>query len=322
MSLRADTRFKDRLIGDHQAPMSEAARIKSSYVTGCEPSHSVLLLSEPGRRRYGVLVETLKEANPARVLDLGCGEGILEGQLIHHGLSFELLVGVDLNRQKLLETKLLSSTQQRIELLQADVENLPLRPGSFDAIVASEVIEHVPNEAVCLSELRRLAPRQVIITVPALRYPGFLLAIGSERFETWFGDNFHFPPRLGGLVKAFLWGSKALALPFFLLMGILKTGNLQFYDYRLYHGRVPHRLYTAQYLVNSLKQHGFAVLAVRGIGFSLPFVAELEILLRKGGMTYLARVLARLQSTLDACFKREANSSENILISCVGTANY
>ncbi len=271
---------------------------------------------ETGRRRYRAIVQTLKGMNLRRLLDVGCGDGNLESQLSAEGLHYKLILGCDINRAKLLELLRLRRTDLATDLVYADAENLPLRPKSFDVVVATEVLEHVPCESKCLKEVHRLCARKVIITVPALRYPSFLLAVGSERLDAWLKAEGHLMPVLTKWIKRLLRWLEGPILPFFLILGIVKTRRLPFYDYRLYHGNVPHRLYTTPYLVRILQEHGFRVETVRGIGFATPYVAELEILLRRASLDRLADVFAKVQAELDEHFVREPDRSENLMVVC------
>ncbi len=293
---------------------SESARIKRGYIDGAEPTHSDLLLQETGRRRYRAIIDSLKATHPEAVLDLGCGEGNLATMLSGAGLEIKLLVGCDLDRSKLFKASRNRPRDPGAAYIRADAENLPLKPGSFTVVVATEILEHVPDVRRCLSELKRLAPKRIILTVPALRYPMFLFAMGSERLDAWRkkrGRSSSVPNRV---LTALLRLSEGPGLPIFMLVGILKARRLAYYDYRLYHGNLPHRLYTTAFLVALLGDLGFKVEGTRGVGFSIPFVPELEVLLRHRGIASLAGILARVQAGLDERFERVPDRSQNIMI--------
>jgi len=293
---------------------SESARIKRGYMDGVEPTHSDLLLQETGRRRYGAIIEALRTAHPEAVLDLGCGEGNLATMLSGEGLGVKFLLGCDLDRSKLLKASRKQFLFGGTAFIRADAENLPFKPGSFTVVVATEILEHVPDVQRCLSELKRLAPKRLIVTVPALGYPMFLFAMGSERLDAWRKKDQHSPSAWNRVSKAILRISEGPGLPLLLLVGILKTRRLAYYDYRLYHGNLPHRLYTTAFLIALLRGQGFQVERTRGVGFSIPFVPELEVLLRHRGIASLARILAKVQAGLDEHFERVPDRSQNIMI--------
>ena len=293
---------------------SESARIKRGYMDGVEPTHSDLLLQETGRRRYRAIIESLSAVHPEAVLDLGCGDGNLATMLSEAGLEIKLLLGCDLDRSKLLKAARNQSPDGGAAFIRADAENLPLKPGSFTVVVATEILEHVPDVRRCLSELKRLAPQRIILTVPALRYPMFLFAMGSERLDAWRKKDLPSSSVANRVLKAILRMSEGPGLPIFLLIGMLRARRLAYYDYRLYHGNLPHRLYTTAFLVALLLSQGFKVERTRGVGFSIPFLPELEVLLRHRGIASLARILASVQAGLDEHSQRVPDCSQNIMI--------
>ncbi len=62
---------------------------------------------------------------------------------------------------------------------QEDVQNLSFEDNSFDIALCQQVLEHVPDPVAAIKELKRVAKKQLIITVPY--EPFFTLA----RFLTW-----------------------------------------------------------------------------------------------------------------------------------------
>lgn len=92
-----------------------------------------------------------------RVLDAGCGEGVL----VEEFASKLAMVGVDPNYA--------SPNVQRASLL-----DLPFAPGTFDRVLCLDVLEHLPFEAqpVALREIRRVVSDrgEVLISVPNLAH--------------------------------------------------------------------------------------------------------------------------------------------------------
>ena len=94
-----------------------------------------------------------------RVLDFGCGSGQL---VIALSDSFETLVGVDSSdaRIRLASTTLgerYAERRDRISFQCVDpVEPLPFPDGSFDVVVASAVLEAVPDVFFSLDEIARV----------------------------------------------------------------------------------------------------------------------------------------------------------------------
>jgi SAM-dependent methyltransferase len=108
------------------------------------------------------VVGTLLDKNSRTLLDIGCEE-----------LFFY-------NKLKDLYEITLADYSPRNDLIQCeDIQNLSFADRSFDIVLCQQVLEHVPNPVEAILELRRVARRQLIISVPY--EPFFTLC----RFLTW-----------------------------------------------------------------------------------------------------------------------------------------
>lgn len=107
-------------------------------------------------RRLAYVYSRVYEHKPSSVLDLGCGRGEL-------ALSFALsgwdAYGVDSSEvsidicQKLKDRWIKNSPQMRLHFQMADVSNLPFRNESFDAVVMSDLVEHLDKKKLNLAYL-------------------------------------------------------------------------------------------------------------------------------------------------------------------------
>ena len=82
-----------------------------------------------------------------RVLDVGCGGGILADSMARKGAS---VLGIDLASKALRVAQLhaLEAMTPNIEYREVSVESLAAEsPGSFDAVTCMEMLEHVPDPA-------------------------------------------------------------------------------------------------------------------------------------------------------------------------------
>jgi ubiquinone/menaquinone biosynthesis C-methylase UbiE len=98
------------------------------------------------------------------VLDLGCGHHSL---LIWSGIlpRLDLSLGVELHEPALLEAK-----RKRIHTHYArgDATTIEFKPNSFDAVVAVELLEHLPKDVggELLRRMERWARKRVVLTTP------------------------------------------------------------------------------------------------------------------------------------------------------------
>lgn len=96
-----------------------------------------------------------------RLLDLGCGEG---RHTISACMARDLdAVGVDLSlqdlkvtRQRFQELDTPESHQKNLLVLAADGARLPFSDGSFDKVICSEVLEHIPDYREVITEIHRV----------------------------------------------------------------------------------------------------------------------------------------------------------------------
>lgn len=93
------------------------------------------------------------------VLDVGCGTGLISRHLGND------VLGVDINRWNVEHAKVHSEGMFMI----GDCENLPVKACSVDLALCNDVLEHLPNPALAISEIKRvLKPKGIlIVTVPS-----------------------------------------------------------------------------------------------------------------------------------------------------------
>jgi ubiquinone/menaquinone biosynthesis C-methylase UbiE len=131
-----------------------------------------------------------------RVLDIGCGEGRFTRALVDAGCE---TLGIDVAEEPLRRA---CARDPGLDLRRVEPDApLPLPDASFDAVWASEVIEHVPDTASWLSEVRRvLRPGgRLLLSTPAhdrLTLMGIALLPGAfaRRFDPR-GDHLRFYTR-------------------------------------------------------------------------------------------------------------------------------
>jgi trans-aconitate methyltransferase len=116
------------------------------------------------RRFFDRIAGELLEMGPARVLDFGCGEGLFLKEIEARGVVLDDYLGIDL-REDALQTARSFHPRHRFELVDLSQWDAP--PGSFDLVIASQVLEHLPDPVSALKRLVDLSSERLLLTVPA-----------------------------------------------------------------------------------------------------------------------------------------------------------
>jgi 2-polyprenyl-6-hydroxyphenyl methylase / 3-demethylubiquinone-9 3-methyltransferase len=136
------------------ASASELAKFDRLAARWWDPEGESRPLHElnPARLRY---VAERMPLRGARVLDLGCGGGLLAEALDAAGAT---VVGVDLAPEVLEVARLhLLESGRRVDYRLSSAEALAAaEPASFDAVVCMEMLEHVPDPASVLGAIATL----------------------------------------------------------------------------------------------------------------------------------------------------------------------
>lgn len=117
-----------------------------------------------GRRKlFARLIATLGVASDEPVLDIGTSSGTNLRML--RDIGFSDVVGLDFSEQaiRFCAEKGLGAVQQ------GDITSMPFPDQTFSLVLATDIIEHVDDDALALKEVARvLRPgRSALITVPA-----------------------------------------------------------------------------------------------------------------------------------------------------------
>jgi ubiquinone/menaquinone biosynthesis C-methylase UbiE len=114
------------------------------------------------------VISALDRLKPASILDVGCGNGYIS-DIISRSLNVRV-IGCDLDKNRLKTAR----NRFHQDVVVADISRLPFKDGSFDTVLAMEILEHVRNPDDALDELERVAKKNIVITVP--NDPYFMMA--------------------------------------------------------------------------------------------------------------------------------------------------
>ena len=117
-----------------------------------------------GRRE--ILRQELPQKKHMQVLDIGCGTGETM-TFVKSFLKKSKVVGVD-NSQLAVKY----AQKRGHEVYKVDAQKLPFKNNSFDVILLLDVIEHIKDDQLFLTEAMRVLKSEgkIIITAPALQF--------------------------------------------------------------------------------------------------------------------------------------------------------
>jgi 2-polyprenyl-3-methyl-5-hydroxy-6-metoxy-1,4-benzoquinol methylase len=117
-------------------------------------------------KRLNFITETLKDSLPkgSVVLDVGCGNGVISRSLGELGYN---VIGIDVSEKAVAKAQQLN-TLPNVSFKLLSAEQLVAEGKTYDAVVCSEVLEHLNHPETLLKTLRQsLTPRGIlIVTVP------------------------------------------------------------------------------------------------------------------------------------------------------------
>lgn len=115
------------------------------------------------RRFMSELTELFDDATPAAsVLELGCGEGFVAGQLSQRE-GIETYVGVDASESDIAN---LRAKFAKVEAHHGSIYDLSFFDRGFDVVVCAEVLEHLSDPDAALDQIVGVSPSWVVLSVP------------------------------------------------------------------------------------------------------------------------------------------------------------
>lgn len=159
-------------------------------------ARSSVLIRAIEQRRLDIITRMVDARSGDRILEVGCGGGHVL-RLFPNGR----LTGVDVS-QEMIARATRNLAGYDVTLLTGDLEDVGLEEGSFDAVVCTEVLEHVVDPERVLTQIARVARRgaRVVITFPndrlvngvkSLIRRARLDALPPLRRVNWGGDHYH-----------------------------------------------------------------------------------------------------------------------------------
>ena len=197
--------------------------------------------------RASLILRHLSTAGDGAILDVGCGRGFYVNAVAAL-YPRAAVVGADYSAEYL------AAARQRTQspaaaFARADARALPFPSSAFDAVVCSEVLEHIEEDAAALAELHRVLRDDglLLISVPHRQYPflwdplnwilerafgthvpahiWWLAGIWADHVRLYTGEELTGAVRAAGFAIEEVWFTTPRSLPcaHFLLYGIGKN---------------------------------------------------------------------------------------------------
>lgn len=116
--------------------------------------------------KYEAALKNLNINRSTRILDVGCGIGLLFSQV---AAKAQTVVGVDVSSKLLLQAKGYARKFPNVNLVQADADYLPFISNFFNLAFAFTVLQNVPNPLETLYEIERNVTCGAFVVVTGLK---------------------------------------------------------------------------------------------------------------------------------------------------------
>lgn len=132
---------------------------------------------------HDAMLGRLRDVDPERILDLGCGTGQFLPRL-RSRFAAATIVGADLSPGMLNEAK--RRRPSNVGLALADAMQLPLASSSIDVVTCSESFHWYPDQAAAVDELARVLRPGGRLLIASI---AMTTEVGSRAVERWTTDR-------------------------------------------------------------------------------------------------------------------------------------
>jgi len=109
------------------------------------------------RGHANYIVRDFNKRKKGTVLDVGCGDGLITCMLRWSGWDIK---GIDISE------KGIELANMKCPTVEFELKDIFKEKGKFDYILASEIIEHLPNPDEFLEKIKNLFTKEAMITTP------------------------------------------------------------------------------------------------------------------------------------------------------------
>lgn len=107
----------------------------------------------------------LSKTNPKKIIELGAGEGYLS-RLVAQKFPSSQFLSTDINKTEYKARKNNLKQLKNVSLKIIDAKKIDYPNNTFDLVICSEVLEHIPNPTKALKEIHRISSKYALLSVP------------------------------------------------------------------------------------------------------------------------------------------------------------
>ncbi|MCX8176859.1 MAG: class I SAM-dependent methyltransferase [Candidatus Bathyarchaeota archaeon] len=122
--------------------------------------------AEEQKAKFEAALRNTKFFEQNRILDLGCGTGLLFDYIISKA---EILVGLDISKRILTEAKRKYGKFGNVYLVLADADYAPFKDGVFTHVFAVTILQNMPSPEKTIVETKRVTVKNAIIVFTGLK---------------------------------------------------------------------------------------------------------------------------------------------------------
>lgn len=126
------------------------------------------------KKYYKTILDKIIQERYSTLLDIGCSSG---SDLTYFSKRQRFFAcGIDISLNHLKKAILNDFSNNKVNFIQAHAQELPFKDATFDLVISSEVIEHLPQPELCFCEMYRITKSNgfLVLTTPN-RYSYFTL---------------------------------------------------------------------------------------------------------------------------------------------------
>jgi 2-polyprenyl-3-methyl-5-hydroxy-6-metoxy-1,4-benzoquinol methylase len=194
------------------------------------------------KRRQEIIMSLLSSLSRGKLLDVGCGPGLMAGPCTNQGF---LYFGTDISKRMIGECRQMSSSPHSASFLVSKMQSLPFSDNFFDVLLCMGALEYVPAT-------QEVAARTEMIRVLK---PGGLLIIShlNQLSLYWLWDRFVYKK------------IRSIVGPIKVALKSVVFGGPQRYNVE----EVPIREFTVNSSRHILASHGATVIETLYFGFNV-----------------------------------------------------